>query len=96
MSVTVIVTFHAAEGKADALRALLEHGRDVSRRAEGCEDFEIHQREDDPNECLFVERWTSIEAHHANMQTNIVETGHLAKILPLLSRPIESGAYRTV
>jgi quinol monooxygenase YgiN len=96
MSVMVIVTFHAAEGNADALLPLLQAGRDVSRAAEGCEAFDLYRREDDTNTFTFLERWSSIDAHHENMRRNIVETGHLAKLLPLLDRPIDNGVLRPV
>ena len=91
MSVTVVVNFVASAGNAEQLLALLREGRDISRTAEGCESFELFQREDQPNRFMFFERWTSIEAHHENMAQNIVATGHLAKILPLLDGPIDNG-----
>ena len=96
MSVMVIVTFHAAEGNGDALLLLLQAGRDVSRAAAGCEAFDLYRREDDPNTFTFIERWSSIDAHHENMQRNIVESGHFAKLLPLLDRPIDNGVLRPV
>jgi hypothetical protein len=37
----VLANFHAADGNADALRLLLEQGRDISRAASGCELFEL-------------------------------------------------------
>ncbi len=40
---------------------------------------------------MFIERWTSIDAHHANMAENIVASGHLAKMLPLLVGPPDNG-----
>ena len=89
--VTVIVQFRAAAGRADELQALLEHGRDVSRAADGCESFELYRRGDDPDRFVFLERWTSIDAHHANMASNIVATGHLAKIQQVIDGPIDNG-----
>ena len=91
MGVSVVVNFVASDGNAEQLLSLLSEGRDVSRAAEGCESFELFQREDDPNRFMFFERWTSIEAHHENMAKNIVATGHLQKILPLLDGPIDNG-----
>ena len=40
---------------------------------------------------MFLERWASIEEHHHNMAENILATGHLAKILPLLEGPVDNG-----
>jgi heme oxygenase (mycobilin-producing) len=96
VSVAVIAQFKASEGNAEAVMALLQEGRDFSLKADGCEAFAVYQREDDLQRFVFVERWASIEAHHANMETNVVATGHLAKIQPLLSEPPESGAYQAV
>ncbi len=96
MSVNVVVNFHAAEGNADALLVLLQQGRDMSRGADGCEFFDLYQREDDPQRFMFFEQWSSIEAHHANMGTNIVASGHLAKILPLLDGGIDNGVVSAV
>jgi hypothetical protein len=45
---------------------------------------------------MFFERWTSIEAHHANMAQNIVASGHLAKLLPLLVGPPDNGVIELV
>jgi quinol monooxygenase YgiN len=96
MSVTMIVNFQAAEGNAEPLLALLQQGRDMSAQAEGCEAFEVFQGEDDPNRFVMVERWTSVEAHHANFVATIRGSGHLAKIAPLLSTPIKGGPHRAV
>ena len=96
MSVMVIVNFEAAEGKAEALLPLLRQGQAFSRNAAGCESFELYQRQDEPRKFVFLERWTSLEAHHANMQANIVATGHLAKLLPLLNGPIDNGVIQPV
>lgn len=96
MSVTVVVNFRASDGKSAALLPLLEQGRDMSRGVEGCESFELYRRADDPQRFMFIERWTSIEAHHANMAKNIVETGHLAKLVPLLDGGIDNGVIDLV
>ena len=45
---------------------------------------------------MFVEQWQSIETHHQNMADNIVATGHLARILPLLVGPPDNGVIRRV
>jgi quinol monooxygenase YgiN len=96
MSVNVVVNFFASEGNAVALQALLEEGRDISRKAAGCESFELFQRNDDSNRFVFLEKWTSIEAHHENMMKNIVQSGHIAKILPLLAGPIDNGVLEPI
>lgn len=91
MSVNVVVNFHASEGNSQSLLSLLREGRDLSRKADGCEAFDLFQRQDDPHKFMFMERWTSIDAHHANMAENIVASGHLARVLPLLVGPPDNG-----
>jgi quinol monooxygenase YgiN len=91
MGVDVVVNFEALPGKADELALLLRQGRDISRAADGCESFQLFQRADDEHRFMFIERWTSIDAHHANMADNILGSGHFAKILPLLVGPPDNG-----
>ena len=67
MSVNVVVNFQASDGNAESLLPAAREGRDLSRKADGCEAFDLFQRQDDPHKFMFIERWTSIDAHHANM-----------------------------
>jgi len=92
----VVINFQASEGNADGLLALPQEGRDMSREAKGCEAFDLYQRKDDPDRFMFVERWSSLDAHHASMVKNIVDSGHLAKLLPLLDAPIDSGVIEAM
>ncbi len=96
MPVDVVINFQALAGHADELLVLLIEGRDLSRAADGCETFELFQRDDDPHKFMFLERWSSIEAHHQNMAVNIVASGHLARILPLIVGPPDNGVIRQV
>jgi quinol monooxygenase YgiN len=96
MSVMVIVNFQAAEGKVEALRVLLQQGRDFSLKAKGCEVFDLYQGQDAPHQFVMVQRWTSAEAHDANFEKNVKASGHLDKILPLTAKPIEIVFYRAV
>lgn len=96
MSVDVVINFQALPGCATELRALLSQGRDTSRAADGCESFELYQRDDDEHKFMFLERWTSIDADHENMANNIVASGHLARIIPLTVGPPDNGVIRLV
>jgi quinol monooxygenase YgiN len=91
VSVHVVVNLHASDGNAERLAPLLLEGRDLSRRAEGCEAFDLFRRQDDPNRFMFLERWASLEAHHANMAQNIVASGDLAKMMPFMTGPPDNG-----
>jgi quinol monooxygenase YgiN len=91
MSINVVINFQASAGHAAELLPLLREGRDISRAADGCESFELFQRQDDEHKFMFLEQWQSAKAHHENMTTNILASGHLARILPLLVAPPDNG-----
>jgi len=96
MSINVVINFQASEGHAAELLPLLQQGRDISRGADGCESFELFQRQDDEHKFMFLEQWQSAEAHHENMAVNILASGHLARILPLLVGPPDNGVISQV
>lgn len=96
MSINVVINFQAAEGRAGELLPLLMEGRDISRAADGCESFDLFRREDDDHRFMFLEQWESIETHHENMANNIVASGHLGRILPLLVGPPDNGVITRV
>lgn len=96
VSVTYVVNLQASEGNAEKLLSLLQQGRDFSRKAEGCESFEVFKRKDDPHKLMLLERWTSLEAHQENMAKNVVASGHFEKIQPLLAGPSDNGVIEAV
>ncbi len=96
MSVTIIVRFHAADGKAKALKELLLKGRDASRESEGCEAFELYQGKETRQLFVIVQRWSSDEAHMANFESKIKGSGHLAKLSQLLAKPIERAVFNQI
>jgi len=96
MSVNVVINFQALPDKATELLPLLKQGRDISRSAVGCESFDLFQRQDDESKFMFVEQWSSIDAHHENMAKNIVASGHLGRILPLIIGPPDNGVIQLI
>ena len=96
MSVTIIVRFHAADGKAKALKELLQQGRDASRESEGCEAFDLYQGKETRQQFVIVQRWSSDAAHMANFDSKIKGSGHLAKISQLLAKPIERAVFNLI
>ena len=96
VSVNVVISFQALPGRAAELLPLLREGRDISRSADGCESFELFQRGDDESRFMFLETWSSIEDHHRNMADNIVASGHLLRILPLIAGPPDNGVIQLV
>ena len=45
---------------------------------------------------MFLEEWSSIEAHHKNMADNILASGHLMRILPLIVGTPDNGVIQVV
>ena len=96
MTISVVINFQALPGRAAELLPLLQEGRNISRVAEGCISFDLFQRQDDENKFMFFEEWSSVEAHHKNMTDNIVASGHLMRLLPLLVGPPDNGTIQLV
>ena len=94
MSVIQLVRMEAASGKATALLALLQQGRDSTLTVEGCEAFDVYQGRDDPHQLLMIERWVSVEAHQVHFEKNVIATGVLDRCMALMTRPPELAYYR--
>lgn len=76
----------AAEGRADELRGTLRALAGAVEAIAGCEGTETMHDVDRPGRFLFIERWTSIEAHKAggaNLPKPLLE----ALVAPLVGRP---------
>lgn len=96
MSIKVVINFQALPDKEGELLSLLKEGRDISRSAVGCESFDLFQRKDDETKFMFIEQWSSIDAHHENMAENIVASGHLGRIVPLVVGPPDNGVIQLI
>jgi quinol monooxygenase YgiN len=94
MSVTMITRLHAAPDRGDDLAGLLVTGRDRMRAAEGCESFQLLRDESDARSFVFLQRWTSHEAHDAAFVEHIVQTGHLDKVLAASDEAIVQSGYQ--
>ena len=68
MALRLIVPMEAAPGKRDELiEAFSARARGV-RQESGCEEFELYQSTERPDQLVLLERWTdevSLEAHSA-------------------------------
>jgi quinol monooxygenase YgiN len=96
VSVNVVLTLRALPAKAAELLPLLQEGRDISRSAYGCESFDLFQRGDDENRCMFLEEWSSIEDHQQEHVPQHRGQWHLMRILPLIVGPPDNGVIRLV
>ena len=94
MSVTMITHLHAAPDKGDDLAELLQAGRDRMRTANGCESFQLLRDETDSRSFVFVQSWVSHQAHDAAFAEQIVQTGHLEKVLAAIDEAIVQPSYQ--
>ena len=96
MSVTMITQLHAAPEKGDELAELLGAGRDRMRAADGCESFELLRNETDSRSFVFVQRWVSHQAHDAAFAEQIIQSGHLEKVLAAIDEAIVQPSYQVL
>jgi quinol monooxygenase YgiN len=96
MTITHLTHLHAAPGQAETLAALVVVGRDRMSDAEGCKSFEILRDDDDTDAFVFVQRWTSHQAHNAAFAERILQTGHLQQVVAALDQPIVQRSYQVV
>ncbi len=64
--------------------------------AEGCESFEILRDETDRQSSVFVQTWSTREAHDSAFGELILDSGHLEKVLASLDEPVEQHFYERV
>jgi len=64
--------------------------------AAGCESFDILRDQSDPQSFVFVQTWTSREAHDAAFGELILASGHLAKVLAVLDEGVTQTFYERV
>lgn len=68
MAIRIFVTMQAQPGKGADLARLRAPRHAVVRKDPGCEQFDLFQNTEDPDQLLLVERWTdeaSLDAHYA-------------------------------
>ena len=87
----IYVVFHCFEGKREAfLERLKEDGILAAIRAEdGCEKYDFYFSENDKNELLLVEAWTSRRHQEVHMTTE-----HMARFRVLKDTYIEKSVLK--
>jgi quinol monooxygenase YgiN len=96
MSVTSLTRFHATPGQEDTLLNLQKEGRERMLSAEGCESFEILRDQTDRQSFVFVQTWSTREAHDAAFGELILASGHLEKVLAALDEGVVQSFYEQV
>jgi quinol monooxygenase YgiN len=74
--IIVVGSFKARPGKEDEALAAFQALVEPTHREDGCILYALNRGVDDPSHLAFVERWSSIEAHDAHM-----ESAHIQDIL---------------
>jgi len=90
MTVARVYRMTAAEGKADALAKALGDVVATIRSVSGSEGVELLQDADQPHQFLFIEKWTSVEAHQAAFSQ--MPAGTLDEVSAAMAGPPD-GAY---
>jgi len=96
MSVTSLTRFHATPGQEETLLSLQKEGRRRMLSAEGCESFDILRDETDRQSFVFVQTWSTREAHDAAFGELILASGHLEKVLAALDEGVIQNFYEHV
>jgi hypothetical protein len=87
MSVNIITEFKATDGRAGDLIALLRKLLPESLEHGGAEEICIRQNQDDPNDIISAQRWTSREVY-LSYRSWRADTGVTQKITETLREPI--------
>jgi quinol monooxygenase YgiN len=80
----------AREGEEEALRSALEALSDKVRPISGCGGTELLEDADKPGRYVFLERWTSADAHKEGGK--LLGKGAFAPIMATLAGPPESAS----
>ena len=88
MTTTVIVHFHAKQGKEDELRKFMMPAIPRLSELKGCEGGSLFHDIDEPGLYVLVEHWESVDAHKAYIE-QIESDGTMDDMMPLLDRPPE-------
>lgn len=91
MPITRINEFHAAAGKATALREFLRSVVDVVATSPGCQDCELLVDPEDASRLAIVETWDSVSAHRA--AATKVPAEKISEVRSLLSEPPKGRYY---
>ena len=67
MSLTILAQITAVPGKEALVRSELERLVDITRAEEGCEQYDLHQDNENPGLFVFYENWQSRELWQQHM-----------------------------
>ncbi len=93
--VTVVATFKAKPGKADAVRSAIEAVVAPTRSEAGCINYDLHQSTDDPDVFMLYENWTSKKVLDEHLAMPYLKD-LIGKADDLLKEPIGLQLWRMI
>ena len=60
--IMIVVEFELQPQHADDFIKLMKNHAELSRKEDGCQQFDVLQAQDDPNKIFFIESWRDAEA----------------------------------
>lgn len=91
-----VTRFRSIPGQEGTLLELQTKGRKRMIAADGCESFDILRDQSDPQSFVFIQTWTSREAHDSAFGGLILARGHLEKVLADLDEGVTQTFYERV
>jgi quinol monooxygenase YgiN len=70
MAIRLIVPMQAAPGKRDELIETFRNRSQEVRQESGCEEFELYQSTERPDQLALLERWTDEAALEVHLELN--------------------------
>lgn len=67
MPLTIVANIHAVAGEEARVKAALEKLIPITRSEAGCQQYDLHQNNDDPAHFMFFENWDSRELWQQHM-----------------------------
>ena len=90
MSLRLVVPMEAAEGKRDELIGSFRIRSQEARQENGCEEYELYQSTERPDQLVLIERWADQEALDAHLELNRQKSSNAAAPIA----PLRTGATK--
>lgn len=71
--IRVTAAFVAKPGQEDELIAAMSHAASLTRREEGCVEYELHRSTDNPQSFVMIEKWKSQQDLESHLQMSYIQ-----------------------
>jgi quinol monooxygenase YgiN len=95
MSVNIITQFKTKPGRADELIALIRKLLPESLQQPGCEEVAIRQNQDEPEEIISAQKWSS-RRHYENYMARHTKNGAAAQFNELLADDLKVRYFNDI